>query len=75
VICQPDGSNLQGIKEIAAMSNLLLPIFRLLPSRGLRYVPIRPIAAAAPRSVAIAPAPKRAPHATTFRSHTNQIPS
>jgi hypothetical protein len=26
-------------------NNPLLPIFRLLPSRGLRYEPIRPIAA------------------------------
>jgi hypothetical protein len=36
---------------------------------------VRPIGAAAPRSVAIAPAPKRAPRMSTIRSHTNQIPS
>lgn len=57
------------------MPNLLLPIFRLLPSRGLRYVPIRPIAASTPRSVAIAPAPKRIQRSQTVRLHTNQIPS
>jgi hypothetical protein len=58
------------------MPNLLLPIFRLLPSRGLRYVPIRPIGGTAlPRSVAIAPAPKRRERAPMVRSHTNQIPS
>lgn len=28
------------------MPNLLLPIFKLLPSRGLRYMPIRPIGTA-----------------------------
>jgi hypothetical protein len=57
------------------MPNLLLPIFRLLPSRGLRYVPIRPIGGTLPRSVAIAPAPKRRERAPMVRSHTNQIPS
>jgi len=57
------------------MPNLLLPIFRLLPSRELRYVPIRPIGTAVPRSVAIAPAPKRVQRAPMIRSHTNQIPS
>jgi hypothetical protein len=56
------------------MPNLLLPIFRLLPSRALSFIPIRPIAPTAPRSVAIAPAPKR-PRTPMIRSHTNQIPS
>jgi hypothetical protein len=57
------------------MPNLLLPIFRLLPSRGLRYVPVRPIGTSAPHSVAIAPAPKRVQRASVLRNHTNQIPS
>ncbi|MEO7432252.1 MAG: hypothetical protein ABIR62_09530 [Dokdonella sp.] len=55
------------------MPNLLLPIFRLLPSRGLPYVPVRPIVSSTP--VAIAPAPKRIQHSRTLRIHTNQIPS
>lgn len=57
------------------MRNLLRPIFRLLPSRGLRYVPLRPIAEPVLRSVAIAPTPKGVKRAQAMCLHSNQIPS
>jgi hypothetical protein len=61
------------------MVNLLLPIFKLFPSRSLRYVPIRPIGAPAvtTQSGRFAYSSMRAQrtlHASHFRN-TNQIPS
>jgi hypothetical protein len=61
---------------IAMSNHPLLPIFRLLPSRGLRYVPIRPIGPmpVAPRAVPFARALQRVRTSPVHRD-TNQIPS
>jgi hypothetical protein len=61
-------------------NNPLLPIFRLLPSPRLRYMPIRPLGptSSAPRSTSSGRTPPtRAVQRvrTTANRDTNQIPS
>lgn len=66
-------------REVMAMINLLLPIFKLFPSRSLRYVPIRAVsspenAATRYRAAYGSSRPQRKLRVNGFRN-TNQISS